>query len=147
MTVREAVELVLQASAMGMEAPAVEGGKITVLDMGEPVKIVDLARQMIRLAGLRPDRDVEIVFSGERPGEKLREELFHDQEALLPTAHAMLRLAAPRVANLELLSRSLDDLAELACQDQVDEMLGLLRRLVPEYGGATRADGTRAAAS
>src|SRR5207253_210277 len=90
MTVREAVELVLQASAAQpapeeTAADMTARGKIFVLDMGEPVKIVDLARQMIRLAGLRPDRDIEIRFIGLRPGEKLHEALFHTAEAPVPT--------------------------------------------------------------
>ena len=97
MTVREAVELVLQAAALPPDPETAEDrGKICVLDMGEPVKIVDLARQMIRLAGLRPDRDIEIEFTGLRPGEKLREELFHRAEPLMPTGSR--RSASPRRA-------------------------------------------------
>ncbi|HET8995038.1 MAG TPA: nucleoside-diphosphate sugar epimerase/dehydratase, partial [Acetobacteraceae bacterium] len=90
MTVREAVGLVLQASVLrtgGAALPAGEEGGIFVLDMGKPVKIVDLARQMIRLAGLQPDSDVEIRFTGLRPGEKLYEELFHGKEPPVPTGH------------------------------------------------------------
>ncbi len=133
MTVREAVELVLQASALGVEAAAREAGKIYVLEMGEPVKIMDLARQMIRLAGLRPDKDIEIVVSGPRPGEKLHEELFHQGEPLIETSHPGLRLAAPRTVNLELLGRSLDELATLAEKGEDAAALAMLARLVPEY--------------
>src|SRR5262249_51335303 len=98
MTVREAVELVLQASALSPASDTTETrGKIFVLDMGEPVKIVDLAQQMIRLAGLRIDRDIEIEFTGLRPGEKLHEELFHPAEPLMPTANPAIRLAAPPI--------------------------------------------------
>src|SRR3546814_4325941 len=79
MTVREAVELVLQASALGSASPPAEAGRIYVLNMGEPVKIVDLARQMIRLTGLKPDSEVAIRFTGLRPGEKLHEELFRSE--------------------------------------------------------------------
>ena len=79
MTVREAVELVLQASAHGLQHPE-ERGQIFVLDMGESIRIVDVARQMIRLAGLRPDEDIKITFTGLRPGEKLYEELFDRDE-------------------------------------------------------------------
>ncbi|MDB5365763.1 MAG: capD, partial [Rhodospirillales bacterium] len=79
MTCREAVQLVLQASAYGVQHPE-RRGRIYVLDMGEPVKIVDLARRMILLAGLRPDRDIRIEFTGLRPGEKLSERLFNDAE-------------------------------------------------------------------
>ena len=135
MTVREAVELVLQASALGSDSPAVEAGRIYVLDMGEPVRIVDLARQMIRLSGLSPDKDVEIVYTGLRPGEKMHEELFHHKEALIPTAHPGLRQAAPRTADAELLGRSLDDLARLLAEGNQSELLALLHRLVPEYDG------------
>ncbi|HKY95602.1 MAG TPA: nucleoside-diphosphate sugar epimerase/dehydratase [Kiloniellales bacterium] len=132
MTIREAVELVLQASALGL-AEASEAGRIYVLDMGKPVAIVELARQMIRLAGFVPEKDIEIVFTGLRPGEKLEEELFHDLEALAPTAHPALRLAAPRVADLELLGRGLDELAAAAEARHGDEALRLLAGLVPEY--------------
>ena len=133
MTVREAVELVLQASALGVESPADEAGKIYVLDMGEPVKIMDLARQIIRLAGLRPDKDIEIEVTGLRPGEKLREELFHEAEPMVETGHSGLRLAAPRTANIELLSRSLDELAEFCAGERGEAVMRLLRHLVPEY--------------
>jgi O-antigen biosynthesis protein WbqV len=135
MTIREAVELVLQASVLGSESPAEEAGRIHVLDMGEPVKIVDLARQMIRLSGLRPDKEVEIRFTGLRPGEKLHEELFHRGEALMATSHPGLRLAAPRTADAELLGRSLDELAVLIRQGELDKSVQLLQRLVPEFSG------------
>lgn len=136
MTIREAVELVLQASALGVTSPPAQAGSIYVLDMGEPVKIVDLARQMIRLAGLTPDRDVEIRFTGLRPGEKLHEELFHGGEALMPTAHPGLKLATPRTSDAELLGHSLDELAQLVQQGDSAKALRLLQRLVPEFRGA-----------
>ncbi len=132
MTTREAVELVLQASALA-SADDEARGKLFVLDMGEPVKIVDLARQMIRLAGKRPDRDVKIEFVGLRPGEKLHEELFHEQEALVPTRVTGIRLAAPRVIDYAMLSRALDELAEHAREGRTDRVLVVLRNLVPEY--------------
>ncbi len=139
MTIREAVELVLQASALGSASPAAEAGRIYVLDMGEPVKIVDLARQMIRLSGLSPDKDVEIVFTGLRPGEKMHEELFHDAEALMPTSHPGLHQAAPRTANAELLGRALDDLGRLIEDGKSVEVLETLHRLVPEFRGENGA--------
>ncbi|HEY1794755.1 MAG TPA: nucleoside-diphosphate sugar epimerase/dehydratase [Stellaceae bacterium] len=130
MTVREAVELVLEASAAEMGEAR---GKIVVLDMGTPVKIVDLARQMIRLAGLRPDHDIRITFTGLRPGEKLHEELFHDAEAPVPTSNPALRLAAPRTADYAVLARSIDELEkEIRAGDAV-RALAMLQRLVPEY--------------
>jgi FlaA1/EpsC-like NDP-sugar epimerase len=133
MTVREAVELVLEASATAALGEAGPRGKIYVLDMGEPVKIVDLARQMIRLAGLVPDQDVRIEFIGLRPGEKLHEELFHDSEAAVPTANPALRLAAPRTADYAVLARSIDELEEQARGGYATRVLDLLQRLVPEY--------------
>jgi len=131
MTVREAIELVLQASALSPDGDA--RGKIFVLDMGEPVKIVDLAHQMIRLAGLRPDRDIAIEFIGLRPGEKLHEELFHPAEPLIPTASPAIRLAAPRTSDYAMLARSIDELEEVARARREERVLQLLERLVPEY--------------
>ncbi len=134
MTVREAVELVLEASAGAPEAG--EGharGKIFVLEMGEPVKIVDLARQMIRLAGLRPERDIRISYIGLRPGEKLHEALFHAAESPVPTRNPALRLAAPRTADYAVLARSIDELEEHARAGHTARVLDLLHRLVPEY--------------
>jgi len=133
MTVREAVELVLEAASTTGTQEAQSRGKIFVLEMGEPVRIVDLARQMIRLAGLRPDRDIKLEFVGLRPGEKLREALFHDAEAPVLTANPALRLAAPRAADYAVLARSLDELEEQARAGSVDRTLRLLERLVPEY--------------
>jgi FlaA1/EpsC-like NDP-sugar epimerase len=138
MTVREAVELVLQASALSPESEATDArGKIFVLDMGEPVKIVDLAQQMIRLAGLRPGRDVGIEFIGLRPGEKLHEELFHPAEPLIPTGNPAIRLAAPRTADYAMLARSIDELEENARARREERLLQLLARLVPEYRRTT----------
>jgi FlaA1/EpsC-like NDP-sugar epimerase len=131
MTVREAVELVLQATVLGTEGD--EPGKIFVLDMGEPVRIIDLARQMIRLAGLRPGIDIAIKTTSLRPGEKLFEEIFHGAEPLLPTACKGILLAAPRIANLATLARAIDALAETAQSGDVGELKAALRRLVPEY--------------
>ncbi len=136
MTVREAVGLVLQAAVVGTTAPdfsqAAAGG-IFVLDMGEPVKIVDLARQMIRLAGLRPESDIAIRFTGLRPGEKLFEELFHGQEPPAPTRYPGLLMAAPRTADLAIISRALDELAGACRRGQEGQALALLSRLVPEF--------------
>jgi FlaA1/EpsC-like NDP-sugar epimerase len=134
MTVREAVELVLQASALSSaRADSETRGKIFVLDMGEPVKIVDLAHQMMRLAGLRPARDIAIEYIGLRPGEKLHEELFHAAEPLVPTENAAIRLAAPRTADYAMLARSIDELEETARSRREERVLQILERLVPEY--------------
>ena len=132
MTTREAVELVLQASALG-SAEAVEAGGIFVLDMGEPVRILDLAEQMIRLAGKRPYEDVDIRFVGLRPGEKLHEELFHDAESLAPTGNDAIRLATPRAADREVLERAIDELQAAARDGNNDACRALLAHLVPEF--------------
>ena len=141
MTVREAVELVLEASSTMPEAGGGDArGKIFVLDMGEPVKIADLARQMIRLAGLRPERDIAIVYTGLRPGEKLHEALFHAAEAPVPTGNPALRLAAPRTADYAVLARSIDELEEQARAGHETRVLDLLGRIVPEYRTQSRPE-------
>ena len=134
LTVREAVELVLQACTLS-DPHVEEGGAIVVIDMGEPVRILDLARQMIRLAGLTPGIDVDIVFTGMRPGEKLYEELFHGSEALLPTSQTGLQIATPRTADHALLSRAFDELSESARNRRGEQTQILIHRLVPEYQG------------
>jgi O-antigen biosynthesis protein WbqV len=136
MTVREAVGLVLQASVIGTgDAPLPSGqeGGIFVLDMGEPVKIVDLARQVIRLAGLRPEVDVEIAFTGLRPGEKLYEELFHGHEPPAPTGYPGLLMAAPRTADPAIVGRAIDEIAAACRSGQSRLALVLLGRQVPEF--------------
>ncbi len=138
MTVREAVGLVLQASVIGAEdrddqpKELAEGG-IFVLDMGKPVKIVDLARRMIRLAGLRPEEDVDIRFTGLRPGEKLYEELFHGQEPPRPTDFRGLLMATPRTADPALVGRAIDEIAASSRAGNARTALAQLGRLVPEF--------------
>jgi FlaA1/EpsC-like NDP-sugar epimerase len=131
MTVREAVELVLQASVLGSAGEA--AGKIFVLDMGEPVRIFDLARQMIRLAGKRPDTDIEIKITGLRPGEKLFEEIFHGAEPLLPTACKGLLLAAPRAGDAAALGSAIDQLGTACGRSDMAALQALLHRLAPEF--------------
>ncbi len=151
MTVREAVGLVLQASVLGAARRAAErgwaareAGGIFVLDMGEPVRIVDLARQMIRLAGLQPvdgDADlahpvpgrIRIVFTGLRPGEKLHEELFHGSEPPSPTGHPGLLIATPRTADPVLVGDAIDRIAAACRAGQTRAALALLGRMVPEF--------------
>ncbi|MDF1747781.1 MAG: nucleoside-diphosphate sugar epimerase/dehydratase [Alphaproteobacteria bacterium] len=132
MTVREAVELVLQAAVVGIE-DAEAAGRIFVLDMGQPIKVLDLARQMIQLAGLRPDKDIQIKFTGLRPGEKLFEELLHGGESELPTRAPGMTLAAPRTGNLTDLQTALDALEKAARAGQRDTVLRIVTELVPEY--------------
>ncbi len=143
MTIREAVELVLQASALGRDERR-QGGKIYVLDMGEPIKIMDLARQMIRLAGLRPEKDIEITITGTRPGEKLFEEVLHGAESPQPTARDGVLIAAPRSTDLESLKSQLNTLRDSEKSGDSAEIIPLLRALVPEYapaaGGVTSAE-------
>ena len=139
MTIREAVELVLQASALGFSHPDLYQGRIFVLDMGEPVKIVSLARQMIRLAGLRPEKDIKIQFTGLRPGEKLFEELFHGAEAPVPTQLEGVLLAAARAGNLAAIAGALDGLDEACRRLDLPEAMAALAMLVPEYQGDNSA--------
>ncbi|MCW5774044.1 MAG: polysaccharide biosynthesis protein, partial [Rhodospirillaceae bacterium] len=146
MTVREAVELVLMASAVGAGDRRFSG-KVFVLDMGQPVKIVDLARQMIRLAGKTPDRDIKISFTGLRPGEKLREELLHAQEDLVPTGHTTILLASPRTSDAKLLARAFDEIERHARAGASTEALALLKHLVPEYRPTPNAASDTSAAA
>ena len=132
MTIREAVELVLQASVLGVHEPSGSKG-VYVLDMGKPVLIADLARQLICLAGLKPDLDIMIDYVGLRPGEKLTEELFYDGEPRLPTTQPSLMCAATRPAEFALLTDTIDRLEAAARARRTVEALTLLRVLVPEY--------------
>jgi len=134
MTIPEACQLILQAESMGA------GGEIFVLEMGEPVAIAYLARQMIRLSGKEPERDIEIRYTGLRPGEKLFEELFYDSEELLATSHAKILLARYRGEDWERLERGLRDLAR-ACEVDEGELRGRLRALVPEFQPVAGDDG------
>ncbi|MBT5809693.1 MAG: polysaccharide biosynthesis protein, partial [Rhodospirillaceae bacterium] len=136
MTVREAVELVLQASALGVEDRDASG-KIHVLEMGEPVRILDLARQMVRLAGLVPDEDIAIEIIGVRPGEKLHERLLHESESRMTTACEGLMLAAPRTADLTVLQTTIDALETSARARDGARTLALLHDAVPEFNEPT----------
>jgi FlaA1/EpsC-like NDP-sugar epimerase len=129
MTIPEAVQLVLQAAALG------EGGELFVLDMGEPVRIVDLARDLIRLSGLEPDRDIEIRFTGLRPGEKLSEDLFGEQENSTLTEHRKIFVCRDGGEYSSNLRAEVEALLVAADQGQADEARRLLHRLVPEYHG------------
>jgi len=132
MTIREAVELVLQAAVLRC-ADNVGEGKLYVLDMGEPVLIRDLARQMILLAGLRPGEDIEIAFTGLRVGEKLHEELFHDAEKLIATDVESIHMANPRVVDNAVVAQIIDTMVECVRSGRSTEAVNGLRKLVPEY--------------
>ncbi|MCR4302978.1 MAG: polysaccharide biosynthesis protein [Gallionella sp.] len=124
MSIPEAAQLVLQAGLMG------QGGEIFVLDMGEPVKIVDLAKDLIRLTGFTED-EIRIEFTGLRPGEKLYEELLADSEHTLPTPHPKLRIAQARQADAEWLAKLLEWISATAMAD--DEVRAALAQWLPEY--------------
>jgi len=127
MTVSEAVQLVLQASTMG------KGGEIFVLDMGEAVKIADLATRMVRLAGLEPGVDIQIVFSGLRPGEKLFEELKLDGENIKPTFHEKIRVLEGGPVPFDQVRVWLEELSALVESRNVHALIALLASIVPEY--------------
>ena len=106
---------------------------IFVLDMGRPIKILSLAEQMIRLAGLKPHSDIAITFTGLRAGEKMHEELFHEAEGLLPTPHASISLASPRASHYSELSSKLESLLLAAKNRNCAQAVMILKALVPEY--------------
>jgi FlaA1/EpsC-like NDP-sugar epimerase len=144
MTIPEATQLVLQAGAMG------KGGEIFLLDMGEPVKILSLAEQMIRLSGLRPYEDIDIVFTGLRPGEKLYEELLLDGEGIQPTDHEKIMVARAEFRDFKILSQQIEDLYKATMLLDMRKLLAILEDIVPEYNprdeygrnGARPASGT-----
>lgn len=132
MTTPEAVRLVLQASALGASGTS-EKGKILVLDMGEPVRIATLAERMISLAGLRLGVDIKIEYTGLRPGEKLFEELFDRSEVKDSMSGETYLIASPRVIDLPILNRMIDQLSKCVAKEDVDGCITQLRNLVPEY--------------
>jgi FlaA1/EpsC-like NDP-sugar epimerase len=128
MTIPEATQLVLEAGSMG------KGGEIFVFDMGKPVPIVDLARKMIRLSGLVPSVDIEIKYTGLRPGEKLYEELLSDAENTLPTHHEKILIAKVRNESISDLNESFSLLFQYATQPgSVMSMVAKMKELVPEF--------------
>jgi FlaA1/EpsC-like NDP-sugar epimerase len=132
MTIPEAVHLVLQASSMG------QGGEVFVLNMGEQVRIQDLAEDLIRLSGLEPGKDIEIVFTGIRPGEKLSEELWDKWAHYEPTPHPdIVLLAEEDLMGGHELSRAIDELAHLASEGDSIAIVRLLDKFIP--GAAVRS--------
>jgi len=127
MTIPEAVQLVLQASTMG------KGGEVFVLDMGQPVRVLNLAKKVIRLSGLEPDKDIPIIFTGLRPGEKLSEELWLETEGLRPTTHASIHVLDGGQADFHQLRRWLDELSELVNSNNVHGIIQMLKTTIPEY--------------
>lgn len=131
MTIREAVELVLQAAAIGMKMQD-KREHIFVLDMGKPVKIIDLAKQMIKLAGRAPE-EIAITITGLRAGEKLHEELFHDGETQEKTPHASIFLASSRACDYSELLRELEQLKHESLSRHRMRAIMLLKKLIPEF--------------
>jgi FlaA1/EpsC-like NDP-sugar epimerase len=129
MTVQEASQLVLQAASMG------KGGEIFVLDMGEPVKIADLARELITLSGFRPEEDIEMVFTGPRPGEKLFEELSIEGEDMQRTRHPKISIWKNIPMDRDRIRTGIDGLAAIATTQTYDEIVRKIKELVPEYTG------------
>ncbi len=130
MTIPEASQLVLQAASMG------KGGEIFVLDMGEPVKIVDLARELITLSGFKPGEDIGITFTGLRPGEKLFEELSIKGEDMLMTRHPKIGIWQNIPMDRNKLHAAINELVAIAQRQDYDEIVRKIRQLVPEYIGS-----------
>lgn len=127
MTIPEACQLVLEAGAMG------NGGEIFIFDMGAPVKIIDLARKMIRLAGLIPERDIEIKTIGLRPGEKLYEELLNDNSKTVPTHNSKIMIANDTCDDHDLLFHKVNELITIANNNNKNELVTKMKEIVPEF--------------
>ena len=127
MTIPEACCLVMEASTLGV------GGELFVFDMGKPVKILDLARNMIRLAGYTPEKDIPIVFTGLRPGEKLYEELLNQKEQTLPTSNSKIMIARVREFDHDEVSKRINELIATSRQDKTFTTVKMMKLLVPEY--------------
>jgi FlaA1/EpsC-like NDP-sugar epimerase len=127
MTIREAAQLILQTGAMG------QGGEIFILDMGTPVKIVDMARDLIRLSGFEPDVDIDIEFIGLRPGEKLYEELITADENAQPTAHPKILILKGSTCDLDLLNEKIHELGSLIHSQDSVKIRSKLMEIVPDY--------------
>jgi FlaA1/EpsC-like NDP-sugar epimerase len=127
MTIPEACRLVLEAGSMG------EGGEIFIFDMGKSVKIVELAKKMIRLSGLIPNQDIAIEFTGLRPGEKLYEELLNDLENTVPTHHKKIMVAKVREYDFQMITKHIDELIILSCEYKDLQVVIKMKEIVPEF--------------
>lgn len=127
MTIPEACSLVLEAGTMG------NGGEVFLFDMGEPIRILDLAKKMIRLAGLTPGKDIELKFTGLRPGEKLFEELLNKEEEVIPTHNKKILIAKVIEYDFERISEGIEILIKLAKENKDEEVVKQMKRLVPEF--------------
>ena len=131
MTIPEAAQLVLQAGVYA------KGGEIFVLDMGEPVKIYDLAENLIKLSGFEPNKDIKIEVTGLRPGEKLYEELLMDEEGLKNTAHEKIFIGKPGTFDLGKLKQSISKLMNISTNDDMGQLRNTLKHIVPTYKEST----------
>ena len=127
MTIPESVQLLIQAGAMG------NGGEIFILDMGEPIKILDLVQDLIRLSGLDVDRDIKIEFTGLAPGEKLYEELLTAEEGVTATKHQRIFVAQLEMITQRKLLAQINELRELADQLRTEQVIQKLQEIVPTY--------------
>lgn len=127
MTIPEAVQLVLEAGTMG------QGGEIFVFDMGSPIRIADLAKNMIRLAGLTVDKDIKIVYTGLRPGEKLYEELLNDKELVKPTHHEKIKIARVVQYDADFVRREVKELISLTDYEDGKAIAKKMKEIVPEF--------------
>ena len=127
MTIPEACCLVMEASTLG------NGGEIFVFDMGHPVKILDLAKNMIRLSGYVPEKDIQIVFTGLRPGEKLYEELLNQKETTMPTTNKKIMVAKVREFEYDKIEKEVDELIRLADQNRPFSTVEQMKKIVPEF--------------
>jgi FlaA1/EpsC-like NDP-sugar epimerase len=127
MTIPEACELVLEAATMG------EGGEVFVFDMGESVKIINLAKKMITLSGLRVDRDIEIKYTGLRPGEKLYEELLNNDENTLPTHHPKILIAKVNTPTYAFMEIQVAEMLQLLADGGNNELVAKIKEVIPEY--------------
>jgi FlaA1/EpsC-like NDP-sugar epimerase len=127
MTIPEACQLILEAGMMG------KGGEIFIFDMGDPVKIVELARKMIVLSGLRPGKDVQIVFTGLRPGEKIKEELLNNKEKTMPTHHEKIMIGKVREYPFEVVKREIQELINMIGHEPDRNIVAKIKAIVPEF--------------
>ena len=127
MTIPEACQLVLQAGTLG------NGGEIFIFDMGKSVKIIDLAKKMIKLSGLTLGKDIQIQFTGLRPGEKLYEEVLNDKEKTLPTTHSQIMVAKVREYDFAKVSEQINELISLVETCDNMKIVAMMKKIVPEF--------------
>jgi FlaA1/EpsC-like NDP-sugar epimerase len=127
MTIAEACQLVLEAGNMG------NGGEIYIFDMGQSIKIIDLARKMIKLSGLQIGSDIQIIFTGLRPGEKLKEELLADQEKVLPTYHPKIMISKVRTYEFDWTQKHINLLLKMYEGQNNEHIVAKMKEIVPEF--------------